>query len=539
MAVQMKYVGGITQKIVGSLKGKKWYHQRFDGAPYLLHYIAEAEILTEETKKKNLDFSVHICFVENERADWYILMDDIKRVSGQMIRLSKKNSDVGKGLMKKWKKSEKRFMSVMHKVNVIRPKYLNNKKLLEYHDSYLNSGLKNFSSSSIIDGFALGTDVIIADKITKILEKNGRIKEFPRIFSKLTAPVHPSFVNEAEVSLYRIGRLISENIALKRSFRNDSVQVLTKKIEKNKILRSLIDRHVKNYFWSKNNYVTAKYLDRKFFICELRESIMHGMNFVGEIERINNTPKNNSRKKKKLMAEMNIGENLSRLLRISEDFTHWQDMRKKTTYLNAHYSYAILGEIGRRWDFTIDDMKYMLPGEVSIIDSKIPNKKEIAERKKFCAVVWHKKGYEILTGKNARKLQKMVLNSMKSSAMSDIRGLCACSGKARGTVRIIKSATEVGKIKNGDILVAVMTRPDYIAGMKKASAIITSEGGITSHAAIVSRELEIPCVIGTKIATEVLHDGDEVEVNADHGWIKVIKSANERKRKEKRGGKND
>ena len=67
-----------------------------------------------------------------------------------------------------------------------------------------------------------------------------------------------------------------------------------------------------------------------------------------------------------------------------------------------------------------------------------------------------------------------------------------------------------------------MTRPDYIIGIKKAAAIVTNEGGITCHAAIVSRELGIPCIIGTKIATEVFKDGDLVEVNANHGVVKKI-----------------
>jgi pyruvate,water dikinase len=67
-----------------------------------------------------------------------------------------------------------------------------------------------------------------------------------------------------------------------------------------------------------------------------------------------------------------------------------------------------------------------------------------------------------------------------------------------------------------------MTRPDYVPAMKKAAAIVTNEGGITCHAAIVSRELGIPCIIGTKIATEVFKDGDVVEVNANHGWVRRI-----------------
>ncbi|MFA6099944.1 MAG: PEP-utilizing enzyme [Patescibacteria group bacterium] len=75
----------------------------------------------------------------------------------------------------------------------------------------------------------------------------------------------------------------------------------------------------------------------------------------------------------------------------------------------------------------------------------------------------------------------------------------------------------------GDVLVASMTRPEMLPAMKKASAIVTDEGGVTCHAAIVSRELNIPCVIGTKIATTMIKDGDRVEVNATQGIVRIIK----------------
>ena len=67
-----------------------------------------------------------------------------------------------------------------------------------------------------------------------------------------------------------------------------------------------------------------------------------------------------------------------------------------------------------------------------------------------------------------------------------------------------------------------MTRPEYVTAMKKAAAIVTDEGGITCHAAIVARELGIPCIIGTKVATKTLKDGEMVEVRANHGYVRVI-----------------
>ncbi|MCH7492711.1 phosphoenolpyruvate synthase, partial [Patescibacteria group bacterium] len=97
-----------------------------------------------------------------------------------------------------------------------------------------------------------------------------------------------------------------------------------------------------------------------------------------------------------------------------------------------------------------------------------------------------------------------------------------CVGKASGTVKLIIRPTDMLKMKKGDILVSIATDPDIVPAMKKAAAIVTEQGGVTSHAAIVARELNIPCVIGTKIATKVLKDGDRVEVDATKGIVKKL-----------------
>ena len=88
-------------------------------------------------------------------------------------------------------------------------------------------------------------------------------------------------------------------------------------------------------------------------------------------------------------------------------------------------------------------------------------------------------------------------------------------------MKIVKDPARDG-FAVGEILVASMTRIEFVPLMKRALVIITDEGGIACHAAIVSRELGVPCIIGTKIATQVLHDGDLVEVDADHGVVRIV-----------------
>ena len=106
--------------------------------------------------------------------------------------------------------------------------------------------------------------------------------------------------------------------------------------------------------------------------------------------------------------------------------------------------------------------------------------------------------------------------------ISEIKGQTAFKGKVRGKVKITFTKREIRKVKEGDILVSPMTTPDFLPAMKKAVAFVTDEGALLCHAAIVAREMKKPCVIGAKIATQVLKDGDEVEVDADKGIIKKL-----------------
>ncbi|MFA6445808.1 MAG: PEP-utilizing enzyme [Candidatus Paceibacterota bacterium] len=106
----------------------------------------------------------------------------------------------------------------------------------------------------------------------------------------------------------------------------------------------------------------------------------------------------------------------------------------------------------------------------------------------------------------------------------EIKGQSGSKGIVRGVARIILDVVDGKKrLGVGEILVTGMTRPEYVPLMKISGGIITDEGGITCHAAIVSRELNKPCVIGTKIATRILKDGNLVEVDANKGIIRIIK----------------
>ncbi len=107
-----------------------------------------------------------------------------------------------------------------------------------------------------------------------------------------------------------------------------------------------------------------------------------------------------------------------------------------------------------------------------------------------------------------------------------LKGDPAGPGLSGGKVKLIKKNGDFSRLKKGDILVTDMTAPDLVTSMKRAAAIVTDFGGLTSHAAIISRELGIPCVVGTEKATKILNEGDDVVVNGETGevWLGTLKN---------------
>ena len=115
--------------------------------------------------------------------------------------------------------------------------------------------------------------------------------------------------------------------------------------------------------------------------------------------------------------------------------------------------------------------------------------------------------------------QKTLDNQSKITQKPDLTGEQASPGTASGVVIIINNPKEIDRAQKGQILVTSMTTPDFVPAMKKVNGIITDKGGQTSHAAIVSRELGVPCVVGTKIATKMFKEGDIVTINGTTGEI--------------------
>jgi phosphohistidine swiveling domain-containing protein/HEPN domain-containing protein len=156
-----------------------------------------------------------------------------------------------------------------------------------------------------------------------------------------------------------------------------------------------------------------------------------------------------------------------------------------------------------------------------VLTNQIPDVSILNERIKDCSVLMDEGRIYCFHGLESEKLKEFFKEEV--GLTQELKGTIACKGKVKGKVIIIKNSADFEKVQEGDVLVTSMTTPEMVPIMKKASAFVTDEGGVTCHAAIVAREMRKPCIIGTKNATKVFKDGDIVEVDAEKGIVRIIK----------------
>lgn len=149
---------------------------------------------------------------------------------------------------------------------------------------------------------------------------------------------------------------------------------------------------------------------------------------------------------------------------------------------------------------------------------------ELEKRFEFCILMAVGSDIKMSAGNRAEKIFKELKLDNNLKDIKEIKGQVAykVEKNIKGRVKIAYTVSDLDKLEKGAILVTPMTTISFVPFIKKASAIVTDEGGITCHAAVVSRELKIPCIIGTKTATKVLKDGGDVEVDGAKGIIRKL-----------------
>jgi len=144
------------------------------------------------------------------------------------------------------------------------------------------------------------------------------------------------------------------------------------------------------------------------------------------------------------------------------------------------------------------------------------DRKLIKERMDNVSIIKEHNKMMIFSGDD---IKKVIKNTIRATT---VKGSVACRGRVIGKAKLLFEEDDMVKINKGDIIVSPMTRPHFVPVMKKAAGIVTDFGGILCHAALISREFGIPCIVGTNDATKIFSDGDLIELDAYEGIARKI-----------------
>ena len=302
------------------------------------------------------------------------------------------------------------------------------------------------------------------------------------------------------------------------------LEVLSKK--SNKIISKKIKKYIENYFWIKTDfYQINEILTPESVLKHIKKEIFKksAIQINKELKKIKEDFNKIYVQKQKLKSKFKLSKKELIDINFAEKTISWIDWRKFGTMTQCYYLFSILKEITKRFDLNYGELAKYTTDEIEILlkNKKVLDKGILNKRKNNFMVAYEKNKRQFFYGNQGTKMFETGNNIQE---LTELKGVVASAGKkdkVKGKVKIIVDPSKE-KFDYGEILVTSMTRIEFVPLMRKAKAIITNEGGIACHAAIVSRELGIPCIIGTKSATKFLKDGDLIEIDTKKGIIKRL-----------------
>ena len=336
--------------------------------------------------------------------------------------------------------------------------------------------------------------------------------------------VMPSMVENRLLKLGYTTSEIADMIAIAdMSFMNRETQELINiSLKPKEKQQQLLKKHAYKYRWLQSAHMGRKDIPLSYFQERLDELKQKGLK--EELKKLKVFKNRINLRKKEITKNKPLDKEAKTLFDIADVAGPLHDVRKELFLRTIYTVDTCRAEIAGRYGYKKEQLAVFSADDILGLEKgKKIDKKYADELIRVCVLYINvrKRIWKVYSGKEAEDIIKREL-SVDTEGITEFRGMPASLGKVTGKVKIINGTKEMGKMQQGDIIVSSMTKPEFVVAIKKAVAIVTDEGGVTCHAAIVSRELGIPCIIGTKIATHVLKDGDIVEVDADKGIVRKL-----------------
>jgi phosphoenolpyruvate synthase/pyruvate phosphate dikinase len=477
-----------SDKLVLKLKKQKWWVEEAPGVPFLFDYIMKTFVshqniigypsLREHILIKNKNISLEISPYNEKISNFKFLIKNETKNFGYFLNL-----------IKPWEKLRNDLLKLNKEV-LSKVAHYNNEKLFLF--------VKQFTKISF-ESVVYGSFIECVDPFTEyyknIFQKKYKLSSEQALLyiGILSTPKRRSFLTQEKIDFYKL--------CLKK---------VTYKYYLNK------------YFWIHTNYSQSKDIIQSDLKKAIKQELSLGILYIRK--QINETIRKERdlhKKKINLSKKIKLDQKDKTIFKLISLCAEYIDIRKESMMRNTYARDKLLLIISKNKKINIKKLRNLRDEELlDLIQNKKLNWQPINKRTNGYVVYFTPKSSIDFYDKSVKVIYEGYLKSIFQKILS---GTVASApiDKIRGKICIVVDVHKE-KFKPGTILVTTMTRPEFMSHMRKAQAIITDEGGITCHAAIISRELHIPCIIGTKIATKFLKNGDFVEMNLKNGIIQKL-----------------
>lgn len=440
---------------------------------------------------------------ESEKYALYNSVHSLNEISRALINKLEQHKNYGKKIYTDCLASCKQLVNISRKVSQGNLRSLKAGVLLNRLNRYFKAVL-NFTPFLALPP---NYEAYITDEIKEFLVKEVGMKRVEEFLQKLmSSKQHPYQVREqidlANIALTIMGK---GNIDLDKALQQHKVKY----------------QWLSCYNFDEDEFTQANFQNRLEVLLDLPIEDLEN-----KTKSVAATLKQNELEFQKAVREVGFSGEMLRKVNLLREFVFLRTYRIEMNSQSNFYLKPLMAEVARRGNISIAQLVMMLPNEIEtmILFQEIPDSVNFVNRK-IAAIFWLDNGtYRYSFGHQAKKLIAMQLGEvMEEKSVDVIKGTTASLGNTvRGRVRILDKS-DLSEFQKGEILVTVMTSPEFVPAMHKAGAIVTDEGGVLCHAAIVSREMGKPCIIGTRIGTKVLKTGDIVEVDTHKSSIRVLK----------------
>ena len=459
------------------------------------------------TEVNGIKCNISIQGNEEDKIHWSWSEEEIKNLGEKIWEETKTESGKQQHFQKIREVSHKTIQATKE-IRKLDLTLFSDQELVERHQQFF----LDFRDGHALTGLDVDAiDIVPVELLKELLAQqlsNLNKKDFLEVEAKLLTPIFTSYVSAEEKAMLKLLIQVKDN------------KIPLLEIKNLPEFKQIINK----FWWTCLGWENVKLKTEQDYLKDLQhyqETVPDPQKRIAEIETAN---QKKQVEREQLIRKYSLSEEIQSRLKFFDQYAVIHDLRKEMQMRILYSDDLFLQEFVKRIQIPTKKLEWYWHEEIhDFLLGKNSFSEENYLQRKQAYFRSNETGKTIfLIGEEAkRKIAQYYDQDL--GKIKEIKGVCSSPGFARGKVKVCSGYEEaLAKIEPGDILVTGMTLPDYVPAMRKAAAIVTDEGGITCHAAIVSRELGKPCLTSTKIASEALKDDDLVEVDANQGVVKKI-----------------